>query len=201
LTTNQAFDKMNHSMTKVLAAVFIMLTLTGASVVKHPVEYVRMQLELQLDETLPFRQWNISYPVPDKEVHCLALNVYFEAGNQETDGQYAVADVVMYRVNHSGYPDTICTVIKKGIYVPWLPQMPLKWKCHFTWFCDRKPDEPIDTDAFEAAITVANTVINDPYYVPVIDYALYYHADYVIPIPYWAEDKKIVTVIGTHLFY
>ena len=143
--------------------------------------------------------WNISYPVSDKEIHCMALNIYFEARGETPDGQFAVAEVVMHRVNHSSYPDTICGVIKQGVYPKWSPDMPLKNKCHFSWYCDRKPDNPIDSEAFEAAMYVAKTVINDPKYINVIDYALFYHARDVNP--FWADDMHVVADIGNHIFY
>ena len=47
-------------------------------------------------------------------VVCLALNVYHEAKNQDIDGMYAVADVVMNRVEDHRYPNTVCGVVKQG---------------------------------------------------------------------------------------
>ena len=47
-------------------------------------------------------------------VMCLALNIYHEARNQEVDGMYAVADVVMNRVEDYRYPSSVCGVVKQG---------------------------------------------------------------------------------------
>ena len=38
---------------------------------------------------------------------CLALNVYFEARNQAVEGQIAVSEVVMNRVEDSRFPDNV----------------------------------------------------------------------------------------------
>ena len=184
---------------KILMTLFIMIFITGAYIVEAPVKYTSYNLEVPFSEPQPYRQWNISYPVSDKELHCLALNVYFEARDQDPDGQFAVADVVMHRVNHSNYPDTICGVVKQGVYHTWSPDMPRKDMCHFHWYCDRLSDNPIDSDAFEAAMYVATTVLKDPDYIPVIEYALMYHADYMVP--YWAGSYQKITSIGQHVFY
>ena len=46
---------------------------------------------------------------------------------------------------------------------------------------------------------VAETVLNDPKYIPVIEYGLFYHNKQVNP--YWAEGEVIIADIGNHLFY
>ena len=189
----------NISMIRVLLLTLVCTCLSASAVVEQVEERVTIQLDIPYWESPPFRLWNISYPVSDKELHCLALNVYFEARGEHPDGQFAVADVVMWRVNHSEYPDTICGVVQEGVYPSWNPTVPLKNKCQFSWFCDRKPDVPLDIDAFEAAMYVADTVLNDPNYIPVVHYALFYHADEVSPD--WAEERLAVAVIGNHLFY
>ena len=64
---------------------------------------------------------------------CLALNVYFEAGNQPIVGKIAVAQVVMNRVELDEYPDTVCEVIHQGpTYTNGKGDVyPKKWKCQF----------------------------------------------------------------------
>jgi spore germination cell wall hydrolase CwlJ-like protein len=48
------------------------------------------------------------------ELYCLAQNIYFEAKSEPLAGQYAVADVVLNRVNDTRYPNTICEVVQEG---------------------------------------------------------------------------------------
>ena len=41
------------------------------------------------------------------QVHCLALNIYYEARGSNFADQVGVADVVLNRVNDRRYPDTV----------------------------------------------------------------------------------------------
>jgi len=46
--------------------------------------------------------------------HCLALAMYWEAKSEGADGMLAVASVVLNRVAHPEFPDTVCGVVKQG---------------------------------------------------------------------------------------
>ena len=52
----------------------------------------------------------------NEEAHCLAKNIYFEAGNQPLAGRIAVAQVTINRRNHGMFPNTICEVGQQGIH-------------------------------------------------------------------------------------
>lgn len=147
----------------------------------------------------PSRVWVIEETITKEVLNCMALNIYFEARGEPIEGQYAVGDVVMYRVMHYDYPNTICGVIKDGIYSEWNPKMPRKHKCAFSWWCDRKSDVPVDGQAFELAMNISIDILTNPIYEATIDYAIFYHARSVEPR--WAKRKKLVTQIGEHYFY
>jgi len=66
---------------------------------------------------------------------CLALNIYHEARNQPTIGQVAVGQVVMNRVRDERFPDTVCGVVKQGQTYSWQPDLPIRNKCQFSWWC------------------------------------------------------------------
>ena len=70
----------------------------------------------------------------EKQIECLAKNLYFEVGNQGTAGMLAVSSVVINRVNDDRFPNTMCKVIyqKRG------------GVCQFSWYCDKKSDNPSD---------------------------------------------------------
>ena len=70
---------------------------------------------------------------------CLALNVYFEARNQLTKGQIAVANVTLNRVYDKRFPKTICDVVKQGKYYG---NSPRRDKCQFSFWCDGQPNKP-----------------------------------------------------------
>ena len=158
-----------------------------------------MPIDIPAYEPSVYRQWNISYPVSDQELHCLALNIYFEARGEEPDGQFAVAEVVMNRVNHFDYPNTICGVVKAGQYRSWDDTMPIKDRCAFHWYCDRLSDKINDKKAYKKALNIAKEILYNTDYKIVTNYALFYHADYMTP--YWADESKFITSIGNHVFY
>ena len=45
---------------------------------------------------------------------CLTEALYFEARGENTKGQFAVAEVIMNRVDSPNFPGTLCKVIKQG---------------------------------------------------------------------------------------
>jgi len=134
------------------------------------------------------------------EAVCLAKNIYFEAGNQPLAGKVAVAQVVMNRMEHATYPHDICGVVYqanwrtnwKGVEVPILHQ------CQFSWFCDGKSDEPLDTDTFFESYRVASDVIMGKY-PDITEGATHYHA--VTVEPYWAHSLNETVRITDHVFY
>jgi spore germination cell wall hydrolase CwlJ-like protein len=125
------------------------------------------------------------------ELQCLALNIYFEARSESAQGQYAVGHVVMNRVAHRRFPNTICGVVKQG------GETRLN-RCQFSWWCDGRSDRPVNQIAWLKSLTKAYEVyigqVKDPTYG-----ALWYHADYVTPK--WSKFFTMVTKIGQHLFY
>ena len=66
-------------------------------------------------------------------ITCLAQNIYFEARDQPTIGQRAVAEVVLNRVHDPRWPDTVCEVIREGPTYSWKKDYPIKHRCQFSW--------------------------------------------------------------------
>ena len=50
----------------------------------------------------------------DKALLCMTQAVYFEAGFEPVEGQQAVAQTVLNRMRHPGYPKSICGVVYEG---------------------------------------------------------------------------------------
>jgi spore germination cell wall hydrolase CwlJ-like protein len=76
-----------------------------------------VKIEKLQNVTLETLKVNQKIPLPtailDKEIRCLAKNIYFEARNEPTLGQIAVAFVTLNRVDSNQFPDTICTVVEQ----------------------------------------------------------------------------------------
>ena len=128
---------------------------------------------------------------------CLALNIYFEAQNQPVEGQIAVSQVVMNRVRDARFPDEVCKVVKQGAHSK-KTGLPLRWRCHFSWYCDGKSDKPVYLEAYRWAHVVAKHVISGKSG-DLVNGATHYHATCVSPD--WNIQKTRVTQIGDHIFY
>ena len=136
------------------------------------------------------------------EEYCMALNIYYEARGSNFADQMAVADVVLNRVQDRRYPNSVCNVVYQGEHKPsWktgLP-VPIRNRCQFSWYCDGKPDEPRDTDAWMAARANAYKIMNYGEFRGLTEGATHYHADYVEPR--WASSLQLVGKIGDHIYY
>ena len=121
---------------------------------------------------------------------CLASAVYYEAGNQDVDGERAVAQVVLNRVRHPAFPATVCGVVYEGSTKP--------TGCQFTFTCDGSLNRQPDTEGWARAKSVAEAALDGSVYAPV-GWATHYHANYVVP--YWASTMAKSAVVGAHLFY
>ena len=88
-----------------------------------------------------------------RDTYCMALNIYHESRSENLAGKFAVADVVMNRVNDRRYPDKICGVIYDAELKPsWKDPtiyVPVRNRCQFSWYCDGKSDEPADNRRME----------------------------------------------------
>ena len=134
------------------------------------------------------------------EAVCLAKNIYFEAGNQPLAGKVAVAQVVLNRMEHSAYGDTVCDVVYQARWREnWKGDMvPIRHQCQFSWFCDGKSDEPLDTDTFFESYVIASDVIMGKY-PDITEGATHYHS--IMVEPYWAETLQETVQIQHHIFY
>ena len=131
------------------------------------------------------------------EVHCMALNVYYETRSSNMADQYAVADVTLNRMYDTRYPNSVCKVVKQG-HQHASGQMKRN-ACQFSWYCDGKADKPMPGDAWVNAQTVAWNIMEDGMYRGLTEGATHYHADYVEPR--WAKSLQLVGRIGAHIFY
>jgi spore germination cell wall hydrolase CwlJ-like protein len=109
------------------------------------------------------------------------------------DGQVAVANTIMNRVESSKFPDTPCEVVQQGR--TWNGHM-LRNQCHFSYYCDGKPEVIVDQGAYTLALSIA---VNWANLVDITSGATYYHRDDVHP--YWIESLNISRKIGRHIFY
>jgi len=123
-------------------------------------------------------------------LNCLASAVYYEAGNQDENGERAVAQVVLNRVRHPAFPNSVCGVVYEG--------STRATGCQFTFTCDGSLARQPDADGWRRAWKVADDALSGSVYAPV-GWATHYHADYVLPT--WASSMAKNAIVGAHLFY
>ena len=146
-----------------------------------------------------------NYSAKADEVNCLALNIYHEARNQPFNGKLAVGYVTLNRVNSKKFPNTVCNVVKQGLKSKWWKEthgkdVPLKNKCHFSWWCDGKSDVPTEHNVWLMTQALAFQLYYKNFFTfDITNGATHYHADYVNP--YWAKKKTKIIKIKNHIFY
>ena len=138
----------------------------------------------------PFLPPLLAGQTPESAAQCLTLAIAYEAGLEPVAGQEAVAQVILNRVRHTAYPDTVCGVVWQGAQ--------RRTGCQFTFTCDGSLRRPRTAAAMAGAWAVAARVLAGQ----TADHvrgATHYHADYVSP--YWAPSLTRVRQIARHIFY
>jgi spore germination cell wall hydrolase CwlJ-like protein len=131
----------------------------------------------------PFRAFYVVQHT-QKDLICLAKNIYFEARGEELTGKVAVAQVTLNRVLHaSNFEKTICKVVYS--------------KDQFSWTNNSK-HVINDLARWEDSLKVAQGVLAGKLFIENFD-ALYFHAQYVKP--QWQKTKQYLIKIGNHVFY
>ena len=126
----------------------------------------------------------------DRELECLALNIYFEARGEPHEGQAAVAHVVLNRVADDRFPGTVCAVVQQGGKET--------EDCQFSWWCDRLGDRPKHKADWKLARDIA-PIVYWGWGEDLTGGALWYHAIYVKA--YWRGQYEKGPTIGNHIFY
>lgn len=121
---------------------------------------------------------------------CLTEALYFEARGETREGQIAVAEVILNRVDSKYYPNRVCDVIYQGAH--------LQTGCQFSYACDAFSDVMRDPNARHKAHTVAKMMLKG-HVRTLTGYATHYHAKYVSPV--WAKGMEQTADIGLHVFY
>lgn len=125
-----------------------------------------------------------------RAIDCLTQAIYYEAASEGVDGGRAVAQVVLNRVRHGGYPNSVCGVVYQGSQ--------RVTGCQFTFTCDGSLARTPVAYLWQRSKQIAGEALVGRIFAPV-GFATHYHADYVVP--YWAASLDKVAVIGRHIFY
>ena len=136
--------------------------------------------------------WLANQPRPKggKEWECLAEALYFEARGESVKGQFAVAEVILNRVDNPRFPGTVCGVVNQGTGK--------RYACQFTYTCDGHAERIHEPAAWEQVGKVARAMLNGA---PrqLTDGATHYHTRAVKPR--WSRVYPRTATIGVHHFY
>ena len=146
----------------------------------------------KFDRLEPMSTSQITAKVRERQLACLARNIYYEAGSEPFEGKVAVAQVTLNRMESGKFPEDVCQVIyQKNVFYE-------KVVCQFSWYCDRDVVlRPIHKSNYDESMEAAKKVLLEGFRLPSIKDALFYHADYVNPG--WRKER--VAKIGRHIFY
>jgi spore germination cell wall hydrolase CwlJ-like protein len=173
------------------ALVFVIVAMIAAVSVKT---VTNMKIHSLKENLNLFDEEVITAEQRKRDLECLALNIYREAGHEPFEGKVAVAQVTINRVDHDKFPNNVCAVV----YEKNLSSASGKIICQFSWYCDTTHrNRPINKPAYDESMKVAKQVLLEGFRLPSLEPALFYHADYINPN--WKLDR--ITKVGTHIFY
>lgn len=134
--------------------------------------------------------WLVAQPAPtgDAEWQCLKEAIYFEARGESLEGQVAVAEVILNRVDSPLYPRTVCGVVKQRG----------GGGCQFSYVCDGRTDRMREKAAADLAGRIARAMLDGAPRV-LTDGATHFHVRGLRPS--WSKRFDKTAAIGAHLFY
>lgn len=120
---------------------------------------------------------------------CLSRTIYWEAKGEGAAGMEAIANVVMNRLGHEGFSNTICEVVMQGRE---------RGACQFSWWCDGRSDDAEEEKPYAIAKEIARKALNRQL-TDQTGGALYFHQRKVTPS--WAAEYIKTVEVGEHIFY
>ncbi|WP_299970639.1 cell wall hydrolase [uncultured Roseobacter sp.] len=138
------------------------------------------------------KKWLDAQPDPQggPELQCLAEALYFEARGETVKGQFAVAEVILNRVDSERFPGSACGVINQGTGK--------KYQCQFTYTCDGYKEVIAEPRAYARVAKVARAAL-DGRPPELTEGATHYHTTAVNPR--WSKVYTKTAAIGDHIFY
>ena len=127
------------------------------------------------------KQARVETQISQRDLQCLAEALYFEARGEGSQGQRAVAEVILNRVDHPRFPKTVCGVVNQ--------------RGQFTYNKGRRMSNA--AAAARARQIAANALAGAPR--ELTNGATYFHTTNVRPG--WSKRFTRTTKIGSHVFY
>lgn len=161
----------------------------------------------------------------DKDVECMAKNIFYEAGGESREGKIAVAQVTLNRAQDPRFGRSVCEVVKARTTVVrskevekteivkvgffGRPEAVSKKEmvskpvavCQFSWMCGSARKPKADNEAWIESQEIAKEIASGGLQHERSKYrdAVYFHAAGIRPA--WAKSKAYLKRTGHHLFY
>lgn len=193
--------------------------------VKAEVSY-RDQIVLQAEQFVERTVNLIATPfLSDKDVECMAKNIFYEAGGESREGKIAVAQVTLNRAQDPRFGKTVCEVVsarttvvknkqiektelvKVGFFGR--PEQVTKTEmvskpvtvCQFSWMCGSARKPKADDERWVESKEIAQAIARGELQQERSKYssAMYFHAAGIRPA--WAKSKTYLKRTGHHIFY
>jgi len=122
-------------------------------------------------------------------ITCLSRTIYWEARGDGAAGMEAIANVVMNRLGHEGFSNTICEVVMQGRE---------QGACQFSWWCDGRSDDAGEEKSYAIAKEIARKALNRQL-TDRTGGALYFHQRKATPS--WSTEYIKTVEVGEFVFY
>ena len=141
----------------------------------------------------------------DEQTICLAQNIYHEARGEKVEGQIAVSNVVINRVESKQFPNDICSVVYQRNQIEIIDKvlklLRIPAFCQFSWTCDPiSNDSYKDSESWKNSQSLAREIVQGMHD-DLTNGATHYFNPMKVPTPHWANVYKKTIVIGNHHFY
>ena len=124
-----------------------------------------------------------------RELDCLSQAVYYEARGESSEGQAAVAQVVLNRVRHPAFPKSVCSVVYQGAQTR---------TCQFSFACDGSTRHTREGSAWRRAQIVAARALAG-FVMADVGNATHFHVARLGGV--WGAGMMRVAQVGAHVFY
>ncbi|MDD9811788.1 MAG: cell wall hydrolase [Gammaproteobacteria bacterium] len=120
-----------------------------------------------------------------RDLVCLAMNIYHEGRGESARGQAAIAAVTMNRLRSPRYPNSVCQVVWQ--------------RKQFSWTLLHSRHHVIDdAQAWRRAMNIAQLFLGGAR-LALVSEATHYHT--VDVQPFWSKNIPALVMIGKHVFY
>lgn len=122
--------------------------------------------------------------------YCLTAALYYEAASESDDGMRGVAQVVLNRVRHPSFPNSVCGVVFQG--------SERAGSCQFSFACDGAMARAPNRAGWLRASRIASAALGGVIF-PSVGLATHYHTQAIWPR--WGKSLVMTNIVGAHIFH